>query len=67
MSKQLCVRLELRRDFGIKLSNSTLLRLEASGCFPKRLYLSSHSVAWLRSEIEAHVANLAAARRVSGR
>ena len=49
---------------GIKLSNSTLLRLEASGKFPKRVRLGGHSVAWLTTEIEAHVEALASARRV---
>lgn len=49
---------------GIRLSNSTLLRLEASGKFPKRVRLGGHSVAWLATEIEAHVEALAKARRI---
>ena len=47
---------------GIKLSPSTLLRLEAAGEFPKRIYLGRHSVAWLAVEIHAHIIRLAAAR-----
>jgi prophage regulatory protein len=47
---------------GIKLSNSTLLRLEKKGEFPKRIRLADHSVAWLASEIHAHITALALAR-----
>ena len=47
---------------GIRISNSTLLRLEAAGKFPKRVRIGAHSVAWLASEIEAHVTALAAER-----
>lgn len=48
---------------GITISPSTLLRLEAAGRFPKRIRLGHHSVAWLASEIEAHITQLADARR----
>lgn len=47
---------------GIKLSNSTLLRLEAAGRFPKRVRLGGHSVAWVASEIDEHVRKLAMVR-----
>lgn len=47
---------------GIRISNSTLLRLEAAGKFPKRVRIGAHSVAWLASEVEAHVSALAAER-----
>lgn len=47
---------------GIRISNSTLLRLEAAGKFPKRVRIGAHSVAWLASEIDAHVTALAAER-----
>lgn len=47
---------------GINLSNSTMLRLEASGQFPKRIRIGAHSVAWLASEIHEHIAKLAAER-----
>lgn len=51
-------RLDLRRR-GIKLSNSTLLRHEAQGRFPRRIRLGERSVAWIADEINAHIANLA--------
>lgn len=47
---------------GINLSNSTMLRLEAVGQFPKRVRIGAHSVAWLASEIHEHIEKLAAAR-----
>jgi prophage regulatory protein len=52
---------DLRRH-GIKVSASTLLRLEAAGKFPKRVRIGDHSVAWLASEIIAHIEALAADR-----
>lgn len=52
---------DLRRH-GIKVSGSTLARLEAAGKFPKRIRIGAHSVAWLSSEIDAHIAALAAER-----
>lgn len=54
-------RLDLRRK-GIKLSNSTMLRLEAAGRFPVRIRLGAHSVAWLALEIHEHIDRLAAER-----
>lgn len=50
-------RLDLRRR-GIKLSNSSLLRLEAKGAFPKRKYLSSRTVVWEAEAIDLHIATL---------
>lgn len=50
---------------GINLSNSTMLRLEAAGKFPKRVRIGAHSVAWLASEIHAHIDALAALREVA--
>jgi len=47
---------------GIRVSNSTLLRLEAAGKFPKRVRIGDHSVAWLASEIHAHIEALASER-----
>lgn len=44
---------------GIKLSNSTLLRLEAAGRFPRRVRLGGHSVAWVAAEIQEYVRSLA--------
>ena len=64
-----CTKLLLTRGdlprLGLNLSNTTLLRLEAAGQFPKRVRLGPHSVAWLASEIHAHVESLAAAREAS--
>lgn len=59
--KVLLTRDDLPR-LGITISPSTLLRLEAAGNFPKRIRLGHHSVAWLASEIDAHIAHLAASR-----
>lgn len=56
-------RVDLRRR-GIKISNSTLLRLEAAGRFPKRLRIGDHSVAWLATEIDQHIEALAMTRGV---
>lgn len=50
---------------GITMSNSTLLRLEASGRFPKRVRMGAHSVAWIAAEIHAHIAMLAAEREAA--
>jgi prophage regulatory protein len=61
MSTQLLGREDLRR-LGVKYSNVHLLRLEADGKFPKRLYLSPARVAWVESEIMEHVARCIAAR-----
>lgn len=38
--------------FGIKVSNSTLLRWEAAGRFPRRIRMAGTSVAWLLGEVE---------------
>lgn len=54
----LYTRVDLRR-LGISISNSTLLRLEAAGKWPQRVRIGDHSVAWLRDEIDAHIAALA--------
>ena len=47
---------------GLNLSNSSMLRMEAAGQFPKRVRIGAHSVAWLASEIHEHIAKLAAER-----
>lgn len=51
---------------GLNLSNSTMLRMEATGAFPKRVRIGAHSVAWLAEEIYDHIAKLAAARGEAG-
>lgn len=63
-NKILLVRGDLSR-LGIKLSNTTMLRLEAAGRFPKRIRIGAHSVAWLASEVHAHIQALAAAREAA--
>lgn len=40
------------RKIGIKVSNSSLLRWENAGLFPRRLRLAGTRVAWLKSEID---------------
>lgn len=58
-------RLVLTREdlarLGIKISNTTLLRLEASGSFPKRLRIGN-TVTWLAAEVREHIDRLAAHR-----
>lgn len=60
-NKILLTRGDLPR-LGINLSPSTLLRLEGAGKFPQRVRIGAHSVAWLASEIHAHIEALAAER-----
>lgn len=60
----LYTRADLRRR-GIMVSNSTLLRLEAAGRFPKRVRIGDHSVAWSGSEIDAHIRQLISEREVA--
>lgn len=43
------------KNLGIKLSNSSLLRVEARGAFPRRLRLSPATVSWDRAEVEAWI------------
>jgi prophage regulatory protein len=38
------------------LGRSTIYSLEAAGRFPHRIKLSSHSVAWLESDVDAWIA-----------
>ena len=47
---------------GIKVSNSTLLRWEAAGRFPRRIRMAGTSVAWLLTEVEQWVADRAEER-----
>jgi prophage regulatory protein len=63
-NKLLLTRGDLPR-LGLNLSPSTLLRLEAAGKFPKRVRIGAHSVAWLASEIHAHIEALASAREAA--
>ena len=50
--KLLLTRSDLK-DMGINLSNSSLLRAEARGAFPKRLRISPATVCWDSSEVYA--------------
>lgn len=60
-SRILYTREHLHR-LGVTQSNSTLLRLEAKGRWPRRIRIGDHSVAWIKSEVDAHIAHLAASR-----
>lgn len=54
-----------RRDLkrlGIKVSNSSLLRWEHAGRFPRRIRMAGTSVAWLKSEVDEWFAARAAER-----
>lgn len=57
----LASRADLKR-LGISVSNSTLLRWEARGRFPRRIRMAGTSVAWLLSEVEDWVTARAAER-----
>lgn len=59
--KLLINRTELKQ-MGIHVSNTTLLRWEETGNFPKRIKLSNSSVAWLFAEIEDWVMNISQQR-----
>lgn len=51
---------------GIPFSRQHLHKLEAQGKFPRRLKLAERRVAWLRAEVDAWLAELAAARPGGG-
>jgi predicted DNA-binding transcriptional regulator AlpA len=48
---------------GIGVSNSTLLRWEAHGRFPRRIRMAKTSVAWFASEIEQWLKDLSSERK----
>jgi predicted DNA-binding transcriptional regulator AlpA len=50
------------KGLGIDQSNTTLLRWEALGRFPHRLYLAGTTVRWLSSEVYAWLAERAQER-----
>lgn len=60
-SKTLATRDDLKR-FGIYVSNTTLLRWEARGRFPRRIRMAGTSVAWFMPEIEDWLSERAAER-----
>lgn len=53
------------RILGVTQSPSTLLRLEATGRWPKRVRIGDHSVAWLKDEVDAHLDALADEREAA--
>jgi len=57
----LATRDDLKR-MGITLSNTTLLRLEARGRFPRRVRIGGTTVAWLMSELSDWLKERAAER-----
>jgi prophage regulatory protein len=52
---------DLKR-MGIKVSNTSLLRWEALGRFPRRIRMAGTTVAWLAIEIEAWLEQRASER-----
>lgn len=50
---------------GIHLSNSTLLRMEKNGSFPRRIRLSAYTPVWSAQEIRDHLVKLAIAREAA--
>lgn len=50
------------QKIGISVSNSSLLRWEHAGRFPRRIRMAGTSVAWLKSEIEAWISERAVER-----
>jgi len=49
---ELMVRQDLKQR-GIPVSNSSLLRWEQRGAFPRRVRLGATTVAWLKHEVDA--------------
>lgn len=44
------------KQLGIGVSNSSLLRWEASGRFPRRIRMAGTTVAWLAREVDEWIA-----------
>lgn len=59
--KTLVTRSDLK-ELGICVSNTTLLRWEAHGRFPRRIRMAGSSVAWFLTEIEDWFAERSAER-----
>lgn len=57
MNRIFLTRADLKQR-GIMISNSTLLRREAQGEFPKRRYLTPRTVIWDCAEIDEFLASL---------
>lgn len=52
-SQQIILGREDLRKMGIRVSNSSLLRWEQLGRFPRRIRMAGTSVAWLKTEVDA--------------
>ena len=50
--RKLVSKKELKTVCGIPYCPQHIARLEAAGCFPKRIVLGQNRVAWLLSEVE---------------
>jgi prophage regulatory protein len=55
---------DLKALKGIPYSRMHIDRLEKAGQFPKRVHLSSMTVAWVEEEIDAHLKTKMAERQV---
>jgi predicted DNA-binding transcriptional regulator AlpA len=53
---------ELKSVKGIPFTRRHIARLEDNGDFPVRVKIGQHCVGWVDSEIDAHLAELMAAR-----
>jgi prophage regulatory protein len=60
-SQLLYTRADLKR-LGITVSNTSLLRWESVGRFPRRIRLAGTSVAWIAAEVTAWLAERAEER-----
>jgi len=49
-------------EFGIKLGNAHRKRLEAAGCFPKRVQITERSHGYVEEELQAYIEVRIAAR-----
>ncbi len=61
LTKTLATRADLKH-LGINVSNTTLLRWEARGRFPRRIRMAATSAAWFLSEIDDRLAERAPER-----
>jgi prophage regulatory protein len=56
---------ELKSEKGIPYSRMHIDRLEKADNFPKRVRLSSMTVAWVEEEVDAHLAAKMAERKAA--
>lgn len=62
MANQIVLNRQDLSKLGIRVSNSSLLRWEHSGRFPRRIRMAGTSVAWIKSEIDAWLEQRASER-----